>query len=333
MEIAYDGAAKVCSVNSEGYALLEQASNIPGGEYSGAEVAEIPFRVVSPKVGVFTRLVNIWVFRELLVSMVRKELRIKYKNSVLGFVWSLLNPALYLVIYYIVFQKILKNNVPLFAIFLLSGLLVWNLFSNALSSATSTVVNNAGIVKKVAFPREILALASVGAASVFFMLQASVLVLALALFRVVPAFGYLWLVPVALAALILFAGALSVALSAINVYLRDTQHLLELVLLAWFWATPIVYPFQELGVRLTQKHILWLYFVNPITVIVLTMQRALYAKVDSPLPGNQVLHILPTYSPEWYLVQLLIVLAVSCLLFLGSLALFGRLEGNFAEEL
>jgi len=312
--------------------LLEQANSSPKKRMVASRIDDLPIRVVSPKIGVSTRIQNIWVFRELLVSLVRKELRIKYKNSVLGFLWSLLNPALYLVIYYIVFQKILKNNMPLFAIFLLCGLLVWNFFSNALSSATTTVINNAGIVKKVAFPREILALASVGAALIFFLLQACVLILALAIFRVVPDMSYIWLIPFALFALLIFAGALAVALSAINVYLRDTQHLLELVLLAWFWATPIVYPFQELGVRLSGKHLLWLYFLNPVTVIVLTFQRSLYAKV-SYVSGGKVLPLLPAYSPEWFAVQLLIVILVSAVLFVGALMLFGRLEGNFAEEL
>lgn len=312
---------------------MEQTSSLPEKGIIASRIEDLPIRVVSPKIGVLTRIANIWVFRELLVSLVRKELRIKYKNSVLGFVWSLLNPALYLVIYYIVFQKILKNQMPLFAIFLLCGLLVWNFFSNALSSATTTIINNAGIVKKVAFPREILALASVGAALVFFLLQACVLVLALLVFQVVPALSFLWLVPIALVALIVFASALSVALSAINVYLRDTQHLLELVLLAWFWGTPIVYQFEEIGQRLSQKHILWIYFLNPVTVIVLTFQRALYAMV-SPLGLNHKrMAILPNYSPEWYLLQLTIVIVVSALLFVGALALFGRLEGNFAEEL
>lgn len=297
-----------------------------------SRIEDLPIRVVSPKISVLTRIHNIWVFRELLVSMVRKELRIKYKNSVLGFLWSLLNPALYLVIYYIVFQKILKNNMPLFAIFLLCGLLVWNFFSNALSSATTTVVNNAGIVKKVAFPREILAMASVGAALIFFFLQACVLILALVIFQVIPALSYIWLIPLALFALLVFAGALAIALSAINVYLRDTQHLLELVLLAWFWATPIVYPFQELGVRLSEKHLLWLYFLNPVTVVVLTFQRALYAKVSYVSVGK-VQPLLPAYSPGWFALQLLIVVLVSAVLFVGALLLFGRLEGNFAEEL
>jgi ABC-2 type transport system permease protein len=312
---------------------LEQADSTSGGKVAESRSGSMPIRVVSPKVTILKRLANIWSFRELLVSMVRKELRIKYKNSVLGFVWSLLNPALYLVIYYIVFQKILKNEMPLYAIFLLSGLLVWNFFSNALSAATTTVVANSGIVKKVAFPREILALSSVGAAFVFFLLQATVLVLALLIFQVTPALTYVWLVPVALLALILFAGALAVALSAINVYLRDTQHLLELVLLAWFWATPVVYPFQELGVRLAQKHLLWAYFLNPVTVVVLTFQRALYAKVSPVGLNGQVVNILPTYSPLWFFMQLLIVIVVSALLFIGALAIFGRLEGNFAEEL
>lgn len=312
---------------------MEQASGSSEGNSVRSRAEYLPFRVVSPKVTITTRIVNIWSFRELLVSMVRKELRIKYKNSVLGFVWSLLNPALYLVIYYIVFQKILKNQMPLYAIFLLSGLLVWNFFSNALSAATTTVVANSGIVKKVAFPREILALSSVGAALVFFFLQGIVLILSLLIFQVSPALPYLWLVPIALFALVVFAAALATALSAINVYLRDTQHLLELVLLAWFWATPVVYPFQELGVRLAQKHILWVYFLNPVTVVVLTFQRALYNKVSPIGLNGQVIHILPSYSPMWFLLQLVIVIVVSAALFIGALAIFGRLEGNFAEEL
>lgn len=312
---------------------MEQASSPPAKRVFEPRAENLPIRVVSPKISIARRLANIWDFRELLVSMVRKELRIKYKNSVLGFVWSLLNPALYLVIYYIVFQKILKNQMPLYAIFLLSGLLVWNLFSNALSAATSTVVANSGIVKKVAFPREILALASVGAATVFFLLQATVLVLALLIFQVIPALSYLWLVPIALVALVFFASALSIALSAINVYLRDTQHLLELLLLAWFWASPVVYPFQELGVTLAKRHLLWAYFLNPVTVIVLTFQRALYAKVSPIGLNGKIIKILPAYSPTWFAVQLGIVLLVSALLFVGALAIFGRLEGNFAEEL
>ncbi|MDQ1383282.1 MAG: type transport system permease protein, partial [Actinomycetota bacterium] len=131
--------------------------------------------VVRPKMSARERFKRIVERRELLVGMVRNELKIKYKNSVLGFAWSLVNPLLYLVVFYVAFVKILGSGVPEFPIFLLSGLLVWNLFSTALAGACSSVVANAGLVKKVAFPREILPLAAVGSMLVHFFLQSMVL--------------------------------------------------------------------------------------------------------------------------------------------------------------
>ena len=291
-----------------------------------------PTRVISNRTSVWQRVGEIWRYRELLVGLVRKELKVKYKNSALGFVWSMLNPALYLVVFYLVFQLVLKNGIPVFAIYLLSGLLVWNLFSTALSGATASVVANAAIVKKVSFPREILAMASVGASLVHFFLQGVVLILALLVFRYSPSPTFLLLVPVALLALLVVACALGILLAAANVYARDTQHLLELVLLAWFWATPIVYQYRLVADRLQENT--WLYRLNPITPIVLTFQRAIYNKVEPAGPGGAPLPILPADAGLlWYLAHLGAVIAVFGALLLVALTVFGRLEGNFAEEL
>ncbi|MDQ3757265.1 MAG: ABC transporter permease [Actinomycetota bacterium] len=291
-----------------------------------------PTRVISNRTSVWQRVAEIWRYRELLVGLVRKELKVKYKNSALGFFWSMLNPALYLFVFYIVFQLVLKNGIPFFAIYLLSGLLVWNLFSTAMNGATVSVVANAAIVKKVSFPREILAMASVGASLVHFFLQGAVLLMALLAFQYRPSLSYLPLVPVALFALLLVACALGILLAAANVYARDTQHLLELVLLAWFWMTPIVYQYRLVADRLGENA--WLYRLNPITPIVLTFQRAVYNKVE-PLTGEGVpIAILPAHAGQWwYLSQLLVVIAVAAVVLLFALAVFGRLEGNFAEEL
>lgn len=291
-----------------------------------------PTRVISNRTSVWQRVAEIWGYRELLVGLVRKELKVKYKNSALGFFWSMLNPALYLVVFYAVFQLVLKNGIPFFAIYLLSGLLVWNLFSTALNGATGSVVANAAIVKKVSFPREILAMASIGASLVHFFLQGAVLVLALLGFRYAPSLTYLPLVPVALIALLLLACSIGILLAAANVYARDTQHLLELVLLAWFWMTPIVYQYRLVADRLEENA--WLYRLNPITPIVLTFQRAVYNKVE-PLAGDGTpLAVLPADAGVWwYLAQLLVVIGVASVLLLIALSVFGRLEGNFAEEL
>ncbi len=276
------------------------------------------------------RVGAIWRYRELLAGLVRKELKVKYKNSALGFLWSMLNPALYLVVFYVVFVKILRAGIPEFAIYLLSGLLVWNLFSTSLAAATGSVVGNSAIVKKVAFPREILALASVGAGLVHFFLQATVLLGALAVFQHAPSLPYMALLPLALVTLLLFAAALGVLLAAVNVYARDTEHLLELALLAWFWMTPIVYQYQLAARGLGENT--WIYRLNPITPIVLTFQRAIYNRVCCiPVDNSPILPV--GVGPGWYLGHLLAVAAFSGVLLLVALSVFGRLEGNFAEEL
>jgi ABC-2 type transport system permease protein len=134
-------------------------------------------------------------------------------------------------------------------------------------------------------------------------------------------------------AVLVLAAALAVFLSAINVHFRDTQHLLELVLVAWFWGTPIVYAYETIATRLSQHGLTWIYLLNPVTPIVLTFQRALYAMPYPVGTDGKPVQILPPWGPGEYLWLLLIVLGVSAAAFIGALTVFGRLEGNFAEEL
>ena len=302
-------------------------------------------RVITPEVRVLRRVLDIWRYRELLTGLIRKELAVKYNSSVLGMLWSMLNPAFTLGIYYFVFQVVLGSGISAFAIFLMSGLLAWNFYSYAIMNATATMVGNAGIVKKVAFPREILPLASVGAGLVFFVFQSVVLVIVLLASRYSPGWSYLPLIIPALLATIVLASALAVFLSAVNVYLRDTQHLAELIVGAlWFWATPIVYSYSQIAHKLSEHHVpTWLPLLNPMTDVVLVFQRAIYAKEyggklgsGSLRPGAAALadaQTLPTSGEWWYLWHVLVVLGVGLVLLYGALMVFGRLEGNFAEEL
>ena len=159
-----------------------------------------------------------------------------------------------LAIYFVVFQMILATTMPNFVIFLFAGLLLWNLFQLGVLTGTGVVVNNAGIVKKVSFPREILALAAVGSACVFFFFQSIVMVIFLVVLHhgtglaYFPCCSWPWW-PASC-----WRAAIAVLLSAINVYLRDTQHLIEVLLTAWFWACPIVYAYQQsIGNKLGRK--------------------------------------------------------------------------------
>ena len=294
-------------------------------------------RVVSARKPVHERVADIWRARELLVNMVRTEIRVKYKSSFLGMLWSMMSPAMTLAVYVLVFQVILKNGIPNFVIFLFSGLLLWNLFQVGVQTATGVVVNNAGLVKRVSFPREILALAAVGSASVFFFFQACVMVIFMVVLHTSPAWTLLWLLPVAMVPLLVLASALAIFLAAVNVYLRDTQHLIEvLVGAAWFWACPIVYSYQSsVAPKLVHHGLTWLYFLNPVTPLIMTFQRVLYALVTAPstVPPHPVEHLLPSWGWLTYLWADGAVLGVSLVLLYIALVVFGRLAGNFAEEL
>ena len=298
------------------------------------ERSDLPARVVSARVRLRPRLKEIWRSRELLLFLIRKELKVKYKGSFLGFIWSMINPAIVLLVYYVVFKYFLKSAVPYFALYLFSGLLVWNFFGVSLGGASSAVVRNAGIVKKVSFPREILAISQVGTSLVFFFFQFLVLVIFLIGFQYAPAWGYLPLVLGALIDLVIVTSALSIFLSAVNVYLRDVQHLIDVVLQAWFWGVPIIYSYNRV-----YHHAHWLgyfFLADPITPIVLSFQRALYGHV-APLGYSYANGgdgpVLANYPYHFYLLMLGWVFVSGVVLLLISLLVFGRLEGNFAEEL
>jgi ABC-2 type transport system permease protein len=293
---------------------------------------EMVTRVVTPTISVFKRLREIWLSRELLIYLIRAEIKVKYKNSVLGIVWSMVAPAMTLAIYFFVFSIVLGNKMPHFVLFLFAGLLLWNLFSLGVQTGTGVVVNNAGIVKKVSFPREILALAAVGSACVFFFFQAIVMVIFMVVLRAPPDMAYFPILVLALITGVILASGLAILLSAINVYLRDTQHLIEVVLTAWFWACPIVYPFWTIEKKLGPQGLTWIYFLNPVTPLVLAFQRCLYAHSVVSVQGVAT-QVLPTHGYLWYTLLVLGVLLLSVCLFFVALAVFGRLEGHFAEEL
>jgi ABC-2 type transport system permease protein len=295
---------------------------------------EKPILVVNGDVRLGQRLKDLWSHRELLILLTRSQLKMKYKDSVLGYVWSMLNPMLVLGIYYVIFKYISKNPTPDFAIWLFSGLLVWNLFNSAAMTATTVVVGNAGIVKKVAFPRELLAISTVGVSLVLFLIQVGVLIVALAAFQHAPTYTFMTLLPLAMVDLIIFTSAVCIFLSAVNVYLRDTQHLTEVLLMAWFWSIPIVYEWSQVGPKFAKHGLTWLkylYVMDPITPIAMTFQRAIYG--NGYVLGGVHTTLLPDIGYVGYVVALTAVLVASVTLFLLALVVFGRLEGNFAEEL
>jgi len=267
-------------------------------------------------------------YRELLGNLVRKELKIKYKNSALGFVWSLATPLLYLVVFSVALTSLLGQGMPEYYFFLLSGLLAWNLFSAATSASTSAIVNNSSLVTKIYFRREVLPLSAIGAALVHFLLQLSVLVGAMLILQHYRFWDAgLVLLPLAVIVQVLLLTGMAFVLTTANVYYRDVQHLLEIALLAWFWLTPIVYSTSLVSGRPT----FWrFYLLNPMAPIVLGYQRALYSRVVDPETGRALLVDAPV---GWYAQRLGYVALLATVILAFGWMLFRKLDGRLADEL
>ena len=312
---------------------MSQAPSVGQGHRS---LEDTPVRVVSARPVLSTRLKTLWSRRELLIGLISSDIRIKYKNSTLGIFWSMLAPAFTLGVYYMVFAFFLKNGIPNFVIYLFSGLVVWNMFQNSINTATGVIVDRAALVKKVSFPREILALSNVGAAVVYFVVQMVVLVIFVAAVGHAPAWRFLLILPISFLSLYFFTSALAMVMSAVNVYLRDMKHLMEVLLQLWFWLTPVVYSYEHsIAPHLSRHGLSLLYFINPITLIVVTFQRVFYVNtiVHSTVAPYPLINILPTWAFDKFLELNVALFAITVVLFFVAEAIFGRLEGNFESEL
>jgi ABC-2 type transport system permease protein len=273
--------------------------------------------------GTVSSLRDINQYRELLILLVRRELRARYKNSSLGFVWSLIKPITQLLIYFVVIGKFLgaARSIPEFAIYVFSGLTMWALFNELVSGGAGSIVANSGLIKKVYLPREVFPLSTVGASLVNFAIQFAVLVAGTIVVGSFPWSRKLLYVPAAVVLLLVFGTALAVLLSAVNVYLRDVQHLLEIVMVILFWASPIVYSFAYVADFFKGSWLEELYLANPVTLAILAFQRGMWAAgADEPFPSHMPL-------------RLGVALILSVVLLWGSQRVFARLEGNFAQEL
>lgn len=230
---------------------------------------------------ILRHLRELWQYRELIRNLVVRDLKVRYKNSFLGVAWSWLNPLLMMVVYTIFFTILLRNtNFPHYPVFLLSGLLPWNFFSESLTSATGSIVNNAHLIKKVYFPREVLPMSIVFAGLVNFIVALPVLFAMMLLFGVRPT-PWVLLLPFTILIQVIFTVGLTLILSTLNVFYRDTQFILSVLMLAWFFLTPVFYPIETVPQRATLLGVtfnarLWLYRLNPMASIIASYRDLLY---------------------------------------------------------
>lgn len=224
------------------------------------------------------RIKGIWEFKYLIYNMVARDLKVKYKGSTLGFLWSLLNPLLMIVVYTVAFKYVIKLKVENFTIFLFSALLPWTFLSSALSMGVTSITENANLVKKVYFPREVLPLSIVLVNLFHFFLTFVVLIPAMLFFNINPGFSFFFLIAVVFFQS-LFVLGLTFIVAALNVYYRDVKHFLEVMLQLWFWATPIIWPMVLVPVKYRD----YLY-LNPFTPFVKCYRDIIMLdKIPSPL--------------------------------------------------
>ncbi len=291
-----------------------------------AALADAPFERLGPKsgaLGLWTALRDVLSQREMLGLLVRRDLKARYKDSALGFVWSLVRPLTQLLIYYVVIGRFLgaAHSTPDFAIYVFTGLTAYTLFSEIVASGTSSIIGNSGLIKKIYMPREIFPLASVGSALFNFLIQFGILLVAtIVLWKFPFHAGLVYLVP-AFVLIVVYGTAFAILLSALNVYLRDIQYLVEVGLMILMWASPIVYPWATVRGVLGDGWLLDIYTDNPLTLAVIGFQRAMWLSGDS-VP-----------SPEWLMPRILIAIVIGLLLLVGFQRVFSRLQGNFAQEL
>ena len=262
---------------------------------------------------IFAKLVGntrlFWERRELLWNLANREITQRYKQSILGYAWVILNPLFQLTVMSFVFGSILKIpslGVP-FIIFLSVALLPWNLFTQSLSSSSAVLVSNASLITKIYFPREILVYATIIAKMVDFAYSCIVLVLFLIVFHIPVTIYYLWIIPIFLIQLI-FTTGISLLVSAFNLFYRDIQYLLNLIILVWMYLTPIMYP-----VEIIPERYRFIMSLNPMAVIINAYRQVIL--------GNK--------PPS--LDSLSIALGVSLVIYFVGFATFKKLEGKFAD--
>lgn len=201
---------------------------------------------------------NFWKYKSLLVELVRRDLKVKYRRSVLGYLWSLLNPLLMMLVISAVFSYVFRNDIPNFPIYLLTGQIFFNFFSEATNSAMASIVEGGSLIKKVYIPKYIFPISKVFSCFVnlIFSLFAIVIVLVITKTPVTPA---ILLFPLALMYILLFAIGFGLILSVVAVYFRDVKHLYSVALVAWMYFTPLFYP-----VSILPKPVMSLMQINPL---------------------------------------------------------------------
>ncbi len=252
---------------------------------------------------------ELFKYKEMLNNLVRKDLRTRYKGSFLGFLWTFINPLLQLVVYSIIFSTIMRMNIEKYPMFLFVALLPWIFFSTSIQVSSSSIISNKDLVKKIYFPREVIPISVVTSGFMNLLFGFVIVFPALLIYRIKLNATIIYL-PLVIIVEYVITLAFSLIFSALDVYFRDLEHILGIVIMAWFYLTPIIFP-----VEMVPKKYLKFFFLNPMTPIIAAFRDILYY---GKIPDIQML---------------IINLASGLLLLVFGYRVFKILQKNFAEEI
>jgi len=274
-----------------------------------SQSAAVPTTIIQPSRGLLSlKLGELWRYRELLYFLTWRDVKIRYKQAVLGFLWAFIQPFLKMVVFSVVFGGLVKMDSEGFPypIFLYAGLLPWQFFADAVNRSGQSIVAEANLITKVYFPRLIMPVASVGAALVDFAISFGILIAMMFYFQITPGVSIVMVLPLVLLTILCVLG-IGVFVSALNTTYRDFRYALPFLVQIWMYLTPVIYP-----VTLIPERFRWLILLNPMAGIVDAYRSAILGKPFAW--GN-----------------LGISLGVATVMFLLGLAYFRKTERYFAD--
>jgi lipopolysaccharide transport system permease protein len=251
---------------------------------------------------------ELWAYRELLYVLTMRDIKVRYKQTVLGFAWAIIQPVMMMVVFSIFFGRLAQmpsDGYP-YPIFVYAALLPWTFFANSITNSANSLVGSANLVSKVYFPRLIIPLSSVGSGLVDFAIAATVLLLLMVYFGVSWSL-HLLVAPVLVAGVVLTALGVGTCLAALNVAYRDFRYVVPFLVQFWMFATPVVYP-----ATLVPREWQWVLYLNPMAGVIEGFRSAF---LDRPfdVPG------------------MLVSLAIAAILFAAGIAYFEKVERRFAD--
>lgn len=255
-------------------------------------------------------LKELYAYRQMIAGLVRKELRGRYKGSILGFLWTFINPLLQLLVYTMVFSVIMKNGIEKYYMYLFVGLIPWIFFSTSVTSGCSSIIQSKDLVKKIYFPREVLPIATVTSGFINMLYCFVVIFAVLFVSGIGISLKAILFLPAVMIVEYLLSLGFAMIFSALTVYFRDLEYILGIVTMAWMYLTPVLY-----SVDIVPEELQFLLNLNPMTSVIIAYRDILYFKM---IPRMETL---------------LTALVVGVVAIILGYIIFRKLQRNFAEEL